>query len=46
MLGLTANVNAQDLTRFEQAGLNAVLFKPYDLKRLREEVARLLSEQS
>ena len=43
VLGLTANVSAQDLARFERAGLDAVLFKPYDLDRLRDEVARLVS---
>jgi CheY-like chemotaxis protein len=44
LLGLTANVSTQDLARFEQAGLNGLLLKPFDLERLREEVARLLRE--
>ena len=45
VLGLTANVNTQDLSRFEQAGLSGVLLKPYALSNLRDEVSRLLSEQ-
>jgi CheY-like chemotaxis protein len=44
LLGLTANVSTQDLARFEQAGLNGLLLKPFELGRLREEVARLLRE--
>jgi CheY-like chemotaxis protein len=43
VLGLTANVNAQDLARFEQAGLNGQLLKPFDLDRLHSEVLRLLN---
>ena len=42
VLGLTANVNAQDLASFEQAGLDALLLKPFEMRRLREEVARLV----
>ena len=42
VLGLTANVNAQDLARFEQAGLNGLLLKPFELERLHSEVRRLL----
>ena len=43
VLGLTANVNAQDLARFEQAGLNGLLLKPFELERLHSEVRRLLA---
>ena len=42
VLGLTANVNAQDLALFEQAGLNGLLLKPFELERLHSEVRRLL----
>jgi CheY-like chemotaxis protein len=34
VLGLTANVNAQDLARFKQAGLNGLLLKPFDVAQL------------
>jgi signal transduction histidine kinase/CheY-like chemotaxis protein len=43
ILGLTANVSEQDLTRFQQAGLNGLLLKPFDLERMRAEVASLLA---
>jgi signal transduction histidine kinase/CheY-like chemotaxis protein len=43
ILGLTANVTSQDLDRFERAGLDGILLKPFDLSLLRVEVARLLS---
>ena len=42
VLGLTANVNAQDLAQFEQAGLNGLLLKPFEVDRLHSEVQRLL----
>ena len=42
VLGLTANVSAQDLERFEAAGLNGLLLKPFELSRLRAEVDRLV----
>ncbi|PUE61480.1 hypothetical protein B9Z45_06075 [Limnohabitans sp. 2KL-17] len=42
VLGLTANVNAQDLARFKQSGLNGLLLKPFDLAQLHSEVRRLL----
>jgi len=38
VLGLTANVNPQDLERFTQAGLNAVLLKPFDANKVYEQV--------
>ena len=34
VLGLTANVNAGDLARFKQAGLNGLLLKPFDAEQL------------
>ena len=40
VLGLTANVNAGDLARFEQAGLNGLLLKPFDVEQLLTEAAR------
>ena len=43
VLGLTANVNAQDLAQFEEAGLNGLLLKPFELERLHSEVRRLLA---
>ena len=42
ILGLTANVSEHDLARFHQAGLNGLLLKPFDLERMRAEVAGLL----
>ena len=42
VLGLTANVNPQDLARFEAAGLNGLLFKPFELAQLRAQIERLL----
>ena len=46
VLGLTANVSEPDLLRFEQAGLNGLLLKPFDLERLRSEVQRLILHKS
>ena len=43
ILGLTANVNEQDLARFWQAGLNGMLLKPFDLERMRADVNRLVN---
>ena len=40
VMGLTANVNAQDLARFEQAGLDALMLKPFEPQQLRTQVAR------
>lgn len=42
VLGLTANVNAHDLARFEQAGLNGLLLKPFEQSQLVEQMDRLL----
>lgn len=38
IMGLTANVNPDDLERFRSAGLNGLLLKPFDWKKLCEEV--------
>jgi len=43
VLGLTANVNPQDLRRFEAAGVNAVLLKPFDQEQLCQQVETLLA---
>ncbi len=42
VLGLTANVNPQDLARFQAAGVNTVLLKPFDQDRLCQQVELLL----
>ena len=34
ILGLTANVNQDDLTRFESAGLDGLMLKPFDWREL------------
>ena len=44
VLGLTANVSAQDLERFRQAGLDGLMLKPFELTQLRAEVQRLAQE--
>jgi CheY-like chemotaxis protein len=46
VLGLTANVSAQDLERFQQAGLDGMLLKPFNLERMRSEVQRLVRLRS
>ncbi len=46
VLGLTANVSEPDLLRFQQAGLNGLLLKPFDLERMRSEVQRLVLQRS
>ncbi|WP_158270385.1 ATP-binding protein [Limnohabitans sp. 2KL-17] len=43
VLGLTANVNAGDLVRFEQAGLNGLLLKPFEVARLYQNVQALVA---
>jgi signal transduction histidine kinase/ActR/RegA family two-component response regulator len=45
VLGLTANVNPQDLQRFYAAGVNAVLLKPFDQEKLCEHVETLMAAQ-
>ncbi len=42
VLGLTANVNPQDLLRFQAAGVNAVLLKPFDQDQLCQHVETLV----
>ena len=47
VLGLTANVNAGDLARFKQAGLNGLLLKPFDAEQLLTEATHqvLIAQQ-
>ena len=42
VLGLTANVNAGDLARFKQAGLNGLLLKPFEQNKLLDQMDRLV----
>ena len=42
VLGLTANVNAQDLARFKQAGLNGLLLKPFEQNKLLDQMDQLV----
>jgi CheY-like chemotaxis protein len=42
VIGLTANVNPQDLQRFKDAGLSGLLLKPFDPVKLCDEVEALL----
>jgi len=43
VLGLTANVNPQDLERFSSAGVNAVVLKPFDAVKVCAQVAHMLT---
>jgi signal transduction histidine kinase/CheY-like chemotaxis protein len=45
VLGLTANVNPQDLERFSAAGVNAVMLKPFDAAKVCAQVTRMLTEK-
>jgi len=45
VLGLTANVNPQDLERFLAAGVNAVVLKPFDAQKVCAQVAQLIKEK-
>ena len=45
VLGLTANVNPQDLERFSAAGVNAVVLKPFDATKVCAQVAQMLIEK-
>jgi CheY-like chemotaxis protein len=45
VLGLTANVNPQDLERFLAAGVNAVLLKPFDAQKVCAQVEQMLKEK-
>jgi CheY-like chemotaxis protein len=42
VLGLTANVNPQDLKRFVDAGVQAVSLKPFSQPQLLAQIERLL----
>lgn len=43
VLGLTANVNPQDLERFTSAGVNAVVLKPFDAAQVCAQVQAMLT---
>jgi signal transduction histidine kinase/ActR/RegA family two-component response regulator len=45
VLGLTANVNPQDLDRFAAAGVNAVVLKPFDAAKVCAMVEEMLTEK-
>ena len=45
VLGLTANVNPQDLERFSAAGINAVVLKPFDAVKVCAQAAQMLTEK-
>jgi signal transduction histidine kinase len=46
VLGLTANVNPQDLERFESAGLNDLMLKPFEPAQLCAKVEALLCQSA
>jgi len=46
ILGLTANVNPVDLDRFVEAGLSAVMLKPFEPSHLCTKVEELLAQKS
>jgi len=45
IMGLTANVSQDDLARFQAAGLNGLMLKPFDWKQLCEDVDQWLEER-
>jgi len=45
VLGLTANVNPQDLERFAAAGVSAVVLKPFDAAKVCDQVEHMLIEK-
>jgi CheY-like chemotaxis protein len=45
IMGLTANVSQEDLARFQAAGLNGLMLKPFDWKKLCEDVDQWLVER-
>jgi hypothetical protein len=45
VLGLTANVNPQDLERFLASGINAVMLKPFDAQKVCAQVEQMLKEK-
>jgi signal transduction histidine kinase/CheY-like chemotaxis protein len=46
VMGLTANVNPQDLERFKAAGLNAVMLKPFEPAQLYAQIEALIRADS
>ena len=42
IIGLTANVNQDDLARFQAAGLDALMLKPFNWRKLCSEMDGLL----
>jgi CheY-like chemotaxis protein len=45
IMGLTANVSQDDLARFKAAGLNGLMLKPFDWRKLCEDVDQWLVER-
>jgi signal transduction histidine kinase/ActR/RegA family two-component response regulator len=45
VLGLTANVNPQDLEAFTAAGVNAVVLKPFDAAKVCAQVEQMLTQK-
>lgn len=45
IMGLTANVSQDDLARFQAAGLNGLMLKPFDWKQLCEDVDQWLVDR-
>ena len=43
ILGLTANVNPQDLESFSAAGVNAVVLKPFDATKVCDQVEQMIT---
>ena len=46
VLGLTANVNPQDLERFKAAGLNGLMLKPFEAPALYAQMERMMAVPS
>jgi len=46
LIGLTANVNPQDLEAFYKAGLSGLLLKPFNREQLTALIFQLLSSQA
>ncbi|WP_158270373.1 response regulator [Limnohabitans sp. 2KL-17] len=46
VIGLTANVNQQDLARFESSGLNVLMLKPFEPEKLCEQIEQLVYAQA
>ena len=43
IVGLTANVNPEDLAKFKGAGLDSLMLKPYNLAQLCTDIDKLLN---